>query len=407
MLGTTLRLARNLRRSAQLPLRAKLAYFRDRLGLPEHDPGNEHVISEAIAWLGRAQDNANPRDGGVARHFSLETGSWSASYPETTGYIVPTLIQYAKLRNDADVRDRAKRMLDWLVSIQYPSGAFQGGLVNASPRVPVTFNTGQILLGLASGVEAFGAIYREPMRRAADWLATTQDSDGCWRRYATPFAQPGEKAYETHVAWGLFEAARVERDDRYAEVARANIRWALTHQQDNGWFANCCLNDPAQPLTHTLGYALRGLVEAYRFSPDPALLAACRKTADGLLGALRDDGSLAGRLRPDWTPAVDWVCLTGNAQISICWLLLYRATGDDRYREGAYRANRYVRRTVDVDGPDGVRGGVKGSFPVSGSYGAYEYLNWAAKFLVDSLLLENSVRATEGDGLSAPRRLAA
>ena len=36
-------------------------------------------------------------------------------------------------------------MLDWLVSIQMPSGAFQGGTIGESPVVPVTFNTGQIL----------------------------------------------------------------------------------------------------------------------------------------------------------------------------------------------------------------------------------------------------------------------
>jgi len=47
-----------------------------------------------------------------------------------------------------------------------------------------------------------------------------------------------------------------------------------------------------------------------------------------------------------------------------------------------------VRRTVKVEGPSGIVGGVKGSFPVNGWYGAYEYLNWAAKFSIDSNLLE-------------------
>ena len=39
-----------------------------------------------------------------------------------------------------------------------------------------------------------------------------------------------------------------------------------------------------------------------------------------------------------------------------------------------------------------IAGGVKGSFPVSGGYGPYEYLNWAAKFFVDANLLEASVK---------------
>ena len=33
-------------------------------------------------------------------------------------------------------------------------------------------------------------------------------------------------------------------------------------------------------------------------------------------------------------------------------------------------------------------GGVKGSFPVDGGYGTYEYLNWAAKFTIDANVKE-------------------
>ena len=57
-----------------------------------------------------------------------------------------------------------------------------------------------------------------------------------------------------------------------------------------------------------------------------------------------------------------------------------------------YPANRYVRRTVKVNGRPETRGGVKGSFPVSGDYGPYEFVNWACKFSVDSNLLEKAVR---------------
>ncbi len=106
------------------------------------------AVNEALAWLGRAQDNSLSADGGVARHYCLVSG-WSASYPESTGYIVPTIIREARKRGDASLLDRARRMLDWLISIQMPDGAFRGGAVGDSPVVPVTFNTGQILLGLA------------------------------------------------------------------------------------------------------------------------------------------------------------------------------------------------------------------------------------------------------------------
>ncbi len=371
----------------RLPPAAKRERRRDALGLPAEDVGLERAVAEAAAWLGRAQDHSRSADGGVARHYSLVDG-WSTSYPETTGYVVPTMLALGE-------RERARRMLDWLVSIQFPEGGFQGGLIDSTPRVPVTFNTGQILLGLAAGVREFGDRYRDAMSRAAEWLVTTQDADGCWRKHPTPFAAPGEKAYETHVAWGLLEAACVG-EPRWAAAALANVRWALRSQHANGWFEKCCLESPAEPLTHTLGYALRGVVEAWRSTRDPELLRAARTTADGLLTALRPDGFLPGRLRSDWGAAVSWACLTGSVQVAHCWLMLYQDAGDVRYRDAGYAANGYVRRTLSVDGPPGVRGGVKGSFPVDGEYGGYQYLNWACKFFIDAHRLECEVRRTEG-----------
>lgn len=375
---------------ARLPAEAKAECRRDRRGLPAEDPGIDPSVDAATAWLARAQDRSTSNDGGVARHYSLISG-WGTSYPETTGYIIPTMLAAADRRHDDELRRRARRMLDWLVDIQLPGGGFQGGRIDSTPVVPVTFNTGQILLGLAAGVQAFGDTYLAPMRRAADWLVETQDADGCWRKHPTPFAAPGEKAYETHVAWGLFEAERVDPSRGYGEAGAANVRWALGNQRDNGWIDQCCLSDATQPLTHTLGYALRGVIEAYRLCGDETFLDAARKTADGLLSALDGDGYLPGKLLSDWRGAASWACLTGTVQIAHCWLLLGQLGNDARYIGAGRKANGYVRRTVRIDGPEDTRGGVKGSFPVDGDYGYLEYLNWAAKFFIDSNLLEQEV----------------
>jgi prenyltransferase/squalene oxidase-like repeat protein len=394
VIKATLRRVRSVLRRPRLPEAAKAESKADRAGLPPTDPGIPRAIEEAVAWLCRAQDESRSHDGGVARHYSLIDG-WSPSYPETTGYIIPTLLARARSSGDETLRRRAKRMCDWLVSLQFPEGGFPGGTVGAQPHVPVSFNTGQILLGLAAAVREFGD-YQESLVRAADWLVKTQDPDGAWRRHPSPFAAPGEKTYDTHVAWGLLEAARVAPDKPYAEAALANVRWALSFQRDNGWLNRCCLADATQPLTHTIGYALRGIIEAYLFSNDESFLGAGLKTASGLLSALREDGRLPGRLDQSWRGTVPWVCLTGSAQIAICWLLLHQVTGEPRYLKAASAANAYVRRTVTVDGPPETRGAVKGSFPVDGDYGRYEYLNWACKFLVDANTLEDEVCRRRG-----------
>ncbi|MBV9198714.1 MAG: hypothetical protein JOY83_03070 [Alphaproteobacteria bacterium] len=233
------------------------------------------------------------------------------------------------------------------------------------------------------------------MRRAADWLATTLDSDGCWRKYRTPFASQDDKTYETHISWGLFEAAQVDNNKSWGAAGIRQVCWALTKQHGNGWMESCCLDDPSNPLTHTLGYALRGILECHRYSGEDAFLDAARRLADGLLSAQLPDGRLPGRLRPDWSAGASWVCLTGLVQIANCWLLLYRETGEERYRDAGFAGNAFVRRTVAYDGPDHIRGGVKGSFPVDGGYGSFQYLNWAAKFFIDSNQAEVAIRASE------------
>jgi hypothetical protein len=389
--------AREARARLLLPAAAKAEMRLDRLGLASADAGSQRVLEALMQWLSLAQDRSRSADGGVARDYSLVNG-WATSYPETTGYIVNTFLDYARRAEQPVFRERARRMANWLVSIQLAEGGFQGGKIDSKPVVPVTFNTGQILLGLAAAEVHLGG-YRNPMCRAADWLVRTQDADGCWRKHPTPFAAAGEKEYETHVAWGLFEAARIEPDRGYGEAGLANVRWALSSQSSNGWLARCCLDDPSQPLTHTLGYALRGVLEGYRFSADAGLLEAAQRTAEGLLGALCEGGRLPGRLRSDWSASVDWVCLTGAAQVATCWMLLYQYTHDARYRDAAYAANQYVRRSVRSTGPVETLGGVKGSFPVDGDYGRFEYLNWAAKFLADSLMLEMDVRSADAASL--------
>lgn len=384
--------ARKVRAELTLPADAKAEARSDGQVAVPLDPGIAPSVEAALAWLSAAQDHSTSRDGGIARHFSLISG-WGASYPETSGYIVPTLLRGQPGQPTAPHRERARAVLNWLTSIQLPSGGFQGGMIGQSPVVPVTFNTGQILIGLASGVAELGESYRASMRAAADWLVDTQDADGAWRKNPTPFAKAGEKTYETHVAWGLFEAARVDPDRGYGEAASRNIRWALTKERPNGWFADCCLTDPSRPLTHTLGYALRGVIEGYRFGGEQAFLDAALRTANGVMSALAPDGFLPGRVRRDWSGAVSWSCLTGSSQIAHCWLLLYQITGNARFRDAARKTNAYVRARVRIAGASEVRGGVKGSFPVDGEYGQFEYLNWACKFFIDANILEQEIGA--------------
>jgi len=78
--------------------------------------------------------------------------------------------------------------------------------------------------------------------------------------------------------------------------------------------------------------------------------------------------------------------------------MLFEHTGERWFLEGAQKANAFVRRLVKTEGDPDVVGGVKGALPISGPYGRYEYLSWAAKFFVDSNRYEARLIAGRGQG---------
>lgn len=84
-----------------------------------------HLVA-AANWLERAQDASG--DGGVSGRYFLNRG-WSSSYPETTGYILPTFLALEEELGEQRFRARARQGLEFLLALQLESGAFPGGEV--------------------------------------------------------------------------------------------------------------------------------------------------------------------------------------------------------------------------------------------------------------------------------------
>lgn len=358
----------------------------------------EEHLAATMDWLVRAQD-ATP-DGGVSRSYTLrwmrshKRIGWLASYPETTGYIIPTFLKYGKFAGDPRFEDRALKMADWESDVQMVNGAVQGGVIDFKPT-PAIFNTGQVLFGWAAAYSVSkNERYLESATRAGDFLVKAQDPDGAWRTHGSQYARRGLNLYDARTAWGLLEGSFVTGDERHRLGAIKNLEFVLTKQRPNGWFEECCLDDNDRPLLHTIAYTMEGLLEAGIALDNEAFREAAKKAADRLIQLQRPNGSLAGRFDENWNGAANWSCLTGDAQTAIVWFRLYQVTGEQRYRDAACRMNRYLSATQDRSASnDGIRGGIKGSEPIWGDYGTYEYLNWAAKFFADALMLEIDTRS--------------
>ena len=372
------------------------------LAVPRRVPIDRSAsLDAAIDWICRAQDAAG--DGGVARSYSLayhpffKRRGWIPSYPETTGYIIPTMFDYARQTGRDELFRRAVRMADWECDVQMSNGAVKGGTVD-TPSTPAVFNTGQVLFGWVRAFEETrNERYLASAKAASDFLLSVQDADGAWRKQLSSYAssEMSSYTYNTRSAWGLLLAGESMGNRSYIDAAVRNVEYALTQQTPNGWFRNNCLSDATRPLVHTIAYSLRGILEIGMALNIPRFIAAARRGADELLARQRADGSLAGRYNERWEEAVAWSCLTGNAQMGTVWAGLYRLTGEDKYRAGLAKANRFLRAVQwQGTGNPGLDGGISGSFPLHGQYGRFEVLNWAVKFFADSLMFEQDIEST-------------
>jgi len=348
---------------------------------------NAEHLKAVFEWLCLAQDINH--DGGVAGLYRLDTG-WTASYPETTGYIIPTFFNYYRYTGNDKYKDRAIAMSDWVVSIQMNNGAFQGELIDVLPK-PEVFNTGQVLGGLIRAYEETkNNKYIDSAIRAGDWLVNIQNDDGAWRQY-TYGDLP--RTYHSRIAWFLLELYKYTKDNKYLQSSLRQLNWSLSHQQDNGFFDNCAFDDVSPPFIHTISYAVEGFLESGIILNQSKYINAARRVANVLLNIFEENGFLAGHYNNGWTSNAQYTCLTGNAQISFVWLRFYEITKEIRYLNAAIKMNNHLKSLQDLNNNNkGIKGGIKGSHPIWGNYMSYRYTNWAAKFFADTLMLEDKIK---------------
>jgi len=342
-------------------------------------------LKATMKWLCDAQDGT--ADDGVSAFYDVRAGAWCPSYPETTGYIIPTFFDYAAFSKDETYRARAIRMANWLLTLQLDNGAFPiGPLWPNWERKPIVFDVGQIIFGLVRTFEETGrSEYLIAAERAGNWLAEIQETDGSWCKFTS---QDYVHTYNVRVAWAILTLNQVSSDEKRREAAIKNLNWTLTQQQDCGWFENAGFSPHEDPLTHTIAYTIRGLLESGQLLANQTFIQAAQMAADALIDKQAQDGFLRARYGRRWESHLKWSCLTGTAQMAVIWFKLYQSTGDDRYKQAALAANYYLKQTQQRKAKVGIAGGIAGSFPLYGDYEPYRYLNWAAKFFVDSLLLE-------------------
>ena len=344
-------------------------------------------LKAAVEWLCRAQDVM--RDGGVCGRYALD-GGWSSSYPETTGYIIPTFLALAQEFHDARFEERAARAVRFLLAVQLPDGAFASGEVEENTVTPSVFNTAQILGGLTAWHRLTGDPRAlEAADHAAEWLVSAHESDGTWRRH---LYEGLVTTYSAQATCWLAEFGAYRGVRSCLDAAERHLDWVLAHQDlASGWFdlAGFTSDDHAarRAVTHTIGYTLWGVLYTSEILRRSDGVVAVAKAAGQIARRLELTGWLPGVLDERWRGRARYACLTGNAQLALVWLRLCRHTHSAELLGAACTALDLVARAQPMfaNDPD-IRGGIPGSAPIWGGYLRYALPNWAAKFFIDALL---------------------
>jgi hypothetical protein len=354
---------------------------------------NERRARAAVAWLLRAQRATT--DGGASLGYfpcSPDNVPWRPSYPETTGYIVTSLLAFVRRYDDTEARESALRMAHWEAAVQMSSGAVQGGpIVPRKQQTPAAFNTGMVLDGWCSAYESTeDARWLDAARRAADFLVKDFDDAGYYRTNGA-FVKSGEiKTYTGLCARALYRLGVLTGESRYRDAALRSVTAALRQQRPNGWFAHNCLTRSDAPLTHTLGYTLQGLLEVGAAAGRDDFVTAVERTMIAVAPVIRKNGFLPGMFFDDWRPAALSSCLTGYAQLAIVGYRLHELGGTPEDRAMADRLVDFLKGLQALDAEDkNVNGALAGSFPIFGGYMRAGYPNWATKYLLDALVLQD------------------
>jgi hypothetical protein len=351
-------------------------------------------IKASLDWLIRSHHACSSK--GSAAYWSPILG-WGHPYPETTGYIIPTLWRGKDYFNDETYGQAATNMTEWLMSLQHDEGWFPGGTLKSSYDLkPSIFNSGQILFGLA---EAYSRnpdeTKYEAIHKCLKWLCGEQEQDGRWLKHA--YVKGYSPSYYSHVCWPIAKAAKVIGEESFFENVRRGLFAVNSDRTDNGTYSRWAFNEHKNAFTHTIGYTLQGVIESTLLTGDWNDLALpAVDSLERLMRKFEIKKNLAGAYNSSWRGDFWYQCLTGHCQIASAWIRIYENESDPRFLNSAINLLDFVCKKQRLNVYKNLNGAIGGSSPLWGKYMCLRYPNWAAKFFIDAMMdLESNLESLQ------------
>jgi malonyl-CoA O-methyltransferase len=292
-------------------------------------PG-QTTIEKALGWL-----IANEVEGGGIRIHS----NTIEPYPEVTGYIIPTLIDFG-------MREYAIKCGRWLQSIQCRNGSFMAAFSN---RI-FYFDTAQALRGLLALCE-LDKEFEVGALDAATFLSDTIVANG-YNGFPISYNAKEESSIpETVFLYALPQLINAgKRFNRPDFITAANR--CIDYYIEQPRFLSI------DTVTHFLAYEIEAMIDLGREDDVKDILQILAENQN-------DDGSVPTRA------GAECVNIPGLAQLAVCW---YKVG----MKEPADKAMDWLDKHQEFSG------GFLGSMGKNAKYHKNDEISWAVKYYLDA-----------------------
>ena len=311
---------------------------------------------------------------------------WAKAYPETTGYLVETLRAYAALKNDPKLDELADQCVAWLLTTQLPGGSFPALLAGSGK--PSIFNTAMVLFGLGAPLSSPTPRDHSKKEYAVDaalqYLFGALSPDGVWRidAYIPGFVP----SYYTRAVWGVLSTHRMAEYPGAEDAMRNALRYYAGRFLPNGAVQNWGFQPGKAAFTHTIAYTLEGFLESAILLGETLIFEKTVASATALCQQIQKQGRSAGRYDENWRGDYSFLCVTGNAQLSVLFQRLWALTGEPTFEQMSQFVLWEILDFQSLESKNKNRSGaLAGRAPLWGPYLRMRYPNWAAKFFLDAM----------------------
>lgn len=364
---------------------------------------NEYHIDLILQWYLRSMDFN--KDGGIPAKINLldyvNSGkTYFPSYPETSGYILASLIYAHHKRITTFPREKIDAVASYLVNVQNKDGGYASTHTHR-PGISMAFNTGQVLCGLStyySQIESNESI-KSALLRAGNFLADQIQPDGT---YCEKSCFNGKRSYYIRATVGLIMAGKLFDEKRWIESAKRNAKLVFSNQNTQGWYDLCSFEDGPLFNLHGLSYTIDGMMSCGLLLNEDSYIESAKRAIDAIMSKNYEEspfpGLLPAHFSKNYERTSNELSPTGVAQFSIPCSKLSKLFNEKRYSNLSNKLIQHLKPFHIQDSKPEFDGLMPGSWPIYGRYQPFDLPSWPIKFFLDGLLIDQGMDPLEVTG---------